>query len=91
MVMQQFPKLSPEARQLLEIIVSNTSIDGSSLIKYMGVSRPSDLLPHIRELQTHDLIEVGGAVTPEGLPFARFGVRPSAKEYLYSMLKQSTA
>lgn len=85
--MQPFPTLTPQARQLLEIIVSNTAIDGSTLMKYMGVSRPDDLAASIRELQTHQLIEVGGTVTADGLPFAQFGVRPSAKDYLYSLLQ----
>ncbi len=85
--MQPFPTLTPQARQLLEIIVSNTTIDGSTLIKQMGVSNPADIVPFIRELQTRQLIEVGGTLTVDGLPFARFGVRPSAKDYLYSLLQ----
>ncbi|MGH9891158.1 MAG: hypothetical protein ACREA0_04085 [bacterium] len=85
--MQPFPTLTAEARKVLEIIVSNTAVDGSTLMKHMGVTRPADLDPLIRELQKYELIEVGGTMTAEGLPFARFGIRPSAKEYLYSLLK----
>ena len=89
--MQPFPKLTPQARQALEIIVGSTAIDGSSLMKKMGVSRPADIVTIIRELQAYELIEVGGNVTAEELPFAQFGVRPSAKEYLDRQLKQSRA
>jgi hypothetical protein len=88
MMIQSFPTLSTEARKVLEIIVNYTSIDGSTLMKLAGSHRPSDLITPILELQTQQLIEVGGSVTAEGLPFSRFGVRPSAKEYLHSLLKQ---
>lgn len=87
--MQPFPTLTADARKVLEIIVSNTAVDGSTLMKHMGVTRPDDLTTPIRELQIHDLIEVGGTMTPDRLPFARFGIRPSAKEYLYSLLKNT--
>jgi hypothetical protein len=81
------PELTKEARTMLEFIVSNTVTDGSTLMRYMRVSRAEDLVSPIRELQKNGLIEVGGAVTDDRLPFARFAVRPSAKEYLYSQLK----
>ena len=90
-VMQPFPKISLEARKVLEIIVGNTALDGSTLMRHMGASSPSEIIPSLRELQTHQLIEVGGNLTDDGLPFARFGVRPSAKEYMYSLLKQAQA
>lgn len=85
--MQPFPTLSPEARHLLEIIVSNTAIDGSTLMRQMGASGTAEIVAPIRELQKHQLIEVGGTLTADGLPFARFGVRPSSKDYLYSLLQ----
>ena len=87
--MQPFPTLTPQARQVLEIIVSKAEINGSTLMKDMGVSHPADLIAPLRELQTLELIEVGGTLADDGLPFARFGIRPSAKEYLYGLLKQS--
>jgi len=85
--MQPFPTLTTEARRLLEIIVSNTEIDGSTLMKHMGVSGRDEIVTSIRELQKHKLIEVGGTLTADGLPFARFGVRPSARDYLNSLLQ----
>jgi hypothetical protein len=81
------PELTDEARKVLDIIVRNNSIDGSSLMRQMGLSHAADLVDPIRELQKLKLIEVGGPVTPEELPFARFAVRPSAKEYLNTMYK----
>lgn len=81
------PKLTDEARKVLDVIVRNNSIDGSSLMRQSGVSLPADLVEPIRELQKLGLIEVGGPVTAEELPFARFAVRPSAKEYLHTMYK----
>jgi acyl CoA:acetate/3-ketoacid CoA transferase alpha subunit len=89
--MLQFPKLTPQARHTLEIIVGSTVIDGSSLMKKMSPSLPADIVTFIRELQMNDLIEVGGNVTVDELPFCQFGVRPSVKEYLNSYLKQSMA
>jgi hypothetical protein len=85
--MQPFPELSDRSRQLLDVILRHTALDGSTLMKESGVSRPSELVEPIRELQRHRLIEVGGPLTSEGLPFARFAIRPSAKEYLHSMLR----
>ena len=85
--MQPFPIISAQERQLLEIIVSNITIDGSTLMKQMGVSSPDDLITPIRELQKQQLIQVGGNLTTDGLPFARFGIRPSAKSYLSSLLQ----
>lgn len=86
-MLPEAPQLTDEERKVLDVIVRNTSIDGSSLMRQSGVSRPSDLVEPIRKLQKLGLIEVGGPVTPEELPFARFAVRPSAKEYLYTMYK----
>lgn len=85
--MQPFPELSPEARQVLEIIMSHTAIDGSTLMKHLGMSRAADVIKPIRELQQKRLIEVGGTLTPDSVPFARIGVLPSAKDYLSSMLR----
>lgn len=67
--------------------MSHTAIDGSTLMKHMGISRPADLIEPLRELQQRKLIEVGGTLTAEGVPFARVGVRPSSKEYLYSFFR----
>ena len=85
----QLSKLSDDARKVLDLIVRHNITDGSSLISRMGVSRPRDqITKSIRELEALDLIEVGGPITDEELPFARFGVRPSAKDYLQRMLRQ---
>lgn len=85
--MQALPTLSPEAREVLELILRHNSIDGSSLMKYMGMGRQDQVVKSIRELESLDLIEVGGSITREELPFARFAVRPSAKDYLHRMLR----
>jgi len=85
--MQPFPTLTPEALKVLEIIVSNIAIDGSTLMKRLEATAPDEVAKPVRELQKRDLIEVGGTMSAEGLPFARFGIRPSAKEYLNSLLK----
>jgi hypothetical protein len=81
------PELSAEARRALEIIVDSTTVDGSTLMKYLGFTRPEDLVPILRELQGNHLVDVGGLLTPDSIPFARVGVRPSAKEFLYSLLR----
>ena len=86
---QSFPTLTPEARQLLEIILSKTAIDGSTLMRARGVSRAADLVAPIRELVSQDLIDVGGSLTESELPFSRFAVRPSAKDYIYRFLRST--
>ena len=91
MVQPPFPTLTPEARRALEIILSRGAIDGSSLMKALELGRPGDLVAPIRELLNKDLIEVGGSIAATDLPFARFAVRPSAKEYVYNFLKQTMA
>lgn len=85
---QSLSDLSDVAREVLELIVRHNVVDGSSLMSHMGVKRRDELVKSIRELESLDLIEVGGPITSEELPFARFGVRPSTKDYLYRMLKQ---
>ena len=87
--MQPFPTLTPQARRLLEILVRTSAIDGSTLMKQMEASGPADIVTFVHELQKYDLIEVGGALTDDRLPFAQFAVRPSAKEYLHSMLRNT--
>lgn len=84
--MQSLPELQPLAREVLEVVLTNPSIDGSTLLKYSN-GEPAELVGAIRELQKHRFIEVGGPVTVDGLPFARFAVLPSAKDYLQAMLK----
>lgn len=85
--MQVPPTLTPGAKRVLEVIVRNNTIDGSTLVKQLGIGRRQEIVESIRELESFDLIEVGGPITVEELPFARFGVRPSAREYLARMLK----
>jgi hypothetical protein len=84
----QLTDLSDIARKVLDLIVRHNITDGSSLISHMGVSRRDEIAKSVRELESLDLIEVGGPVNSDELPFARFGVRPSAKDYLQRMLKQ---
>jgi len=85
--MQSLPQLSPETREVLEVIVRNNTIDGSSLMRQLGMARTGEVVKAIRELESLDLVEVGGPISIEELPFARFAVRPSAKEYLSRMLR----
>ena len=86
--MQTLSEFSDETREVLNLIVRHNITDGSSLMSHMGVSRRAEIVKAIRELESLDLIQVGGPITGEELPFARFGVRPSAKEYLSQMLRQ---
>jgi hypothetical protein len=86
----QLSDLTAEAQRTLELILQHDVTDGSSLMSHVGVgkSQREDIAKSLRELERLDLIEVGGAVSAEDLPFTRFAVRPSAKMYLERMLKQ---
>jgi hypothetical protein len=42
----------------------------------------------VRSLHAKSLIEVSGDVNEKMLPYATFGIRPSAREYLVALLKQ---
>jgi hypothetical protein len=85
-------KLSPKALRALRIIVEHTTISGSRLMRAAGMKLPSELIAPVRELKVQDLIEVSGDPSNEStIPFAYFGTRPSAKEYIYSVLKKHSA
>ena len=81
------PTLSDGAKQVLDLIVRHNIWDGSSLVRRVGLGKRDELVDSLRELQALDLIQVGGPVTAEELPFTKFGVLPSAREYVYSLLK----
>jgi hypothetical protein len=85
-------QLSDESIRLLRIIVDRTTVSGSNLMRIAGLKLPGELIKPLRELQVQDLIEVSGDASNEStVPFAYFGTRPSAKEYLYSVLKKYSA
>jgi len=84
--------LSPLAAQLLKIIVDHTTIGGSGLMRAAGLKSPEDLLAPVQELQSKNLIQASGDTSSANtVPFAYFGTPPSAKEYIYSVLKQQSA
>lgn len=77
------PQLSSEAVRVLKVILDNKVIRGGELMRISGMKTPSDLAKPVKELQDQSLIEVSGEVWDENmLPFATFGSRPSAREYL---------
>ena len=81
--MRNLPKLTPDAQAALRIILDHGVIVGASLMRLYGAQQPAGgLLKAIDELRQGSLIETGGEVSADSLPFATFGVRPSAKEYL---------
>jgi hypothetical protein len=84
-MMQRPPELKPFTETVLRIILARNSIDGSSLMKEVGVSRADDLIEALQELRNNRLIEVGGRITPDELPFSRIAVMPSAKSYINNM------
>ena len=83
-----FPELTDSARRVLKVLVDKNGINGGTLIRAAGMKDPSELLPPVTELQSYGLIEVSGSLTKEDLPFAYFGTRPSALEYLHLVLRQ---
>jgi len=83
------PKLSDLALLVLKIVFDRGMIGGAELVKYANLKQPGDLMIPIKELQSQDLIEVSGDISNENrLAFATFGIRPSKKGYLYSVLQQ---
>ncbi|MEA2936585.1 MAG: hypothetical protein QOG83_1998 [Alphaproteobacteria bacterium] len=89
--MNPAPQLSDMEQRLLSAILTHPNIGGAELMRYAGVSRSEDLIQPVRKLQANNLIEVSGDVFNEKmLPYATFGYRPSAKEYLHFVLQQQS-
>ena len=89
--MADLPQLSKDAARILKIILDRTTIRGSNLMREARLKLPSELLDPVKELQDKNLIEVSGDVSSETtVPFAFFATRPSAKEYIYSVLKRQS-
>lgn len=88
--MSYFPTLSPEARKVLDIILGESRIDGARLMKRVASlpMTPPQLIETLQELQSHRVIEIGGPLVVDELPYAQIAVLPSAKPYLQSMLKK---
>jgi hypothetical protein len=80
--------LSDEEQHVLAAIVNRSMIGGAELMSYTGVTKPDALIKIVRSLHAKSLIEVSGDVNEKMLPYATFGIRPSAREYLVALLKQ---
>jgi hypothetical protein len=86
--MASFPQLSPEAVRVLRIMLDQTIVRGGDLVRYAGMKQPSELMKPVDELLTQNLIEVSGDISEQMLPFATFGIRPSAREYLNALVQR---
>jgi hypothetical protein len=84
--MRNYPTVTPDAQLVLRIMLDHGVIPGADLMRRYAAQKPNTppatLLAAIYELKDKGLIEVGGEVSADTLPFATFGIRPSAKEYL---------
>jgi hypothetical protein len=90
MAMQMDPLagLSDDAQKVLQLIVRQRVTDGSTLMKHMGIAKRDSAVAALQDLESRDLIELAGPITTaDELPFSRFGVRPSAKDYVDQALK----
>ena len=80
--------LSAEAQEVLKLIVRQRVTDGSTLISHMGIAKRERAVAALQDLESRDLIELAGPITTaDELPFSRFGVRPSPKDYVDQPLK----
>lgn len=86
--MQQHP-LTPEAQRLLKIILDRKIVRGAELMRFGGFKMPTEMEAPLQELSNRHLIEVSGSLTVDALPFATFGTKPSAFEYLRSLVSPS--
>lgn len=86
--MAALPQLSPEARNVLRIALDNKIIRGGELMRYAKMKNPSELIGPVEELMSQDLIQVTGEISPEMIPFATFGTRPSDYQFLRFLLDQ---
>jgi hypothetical protein len=78
---------SPEARldQARETILrtlAGTSMLGARLMKLSGVHDPELFLRAVTSLIDEDVVQVTGDLTPDRVPFAAFGTRPSDRGYI---------
>jgi len=87
--MAQSPaQLSSDAQALLRFILDRKIVRGGELMRYVGKGTPIELMGPVQELVNQNLVEVTGELTPDGLPFATFGIRPSALEYLRTLVQR---
>jgi hypothetical protein len=81
--------LSEPEQRVLEAILNRSMIGGAELMNHTDMIRPDELIKIVRSLHANNLIEVSGDVLNEKmLPYATFGIRPSAREYLMALLRQ---
>ena len=74
---------------MLAAILNRSMISGAELMSYTDMTRPDELIKIVRNLHANNLIEVSGDVLNEKmLPYATFGIRPSAREYLIALLRE---
>ena len=87
--MAQKLTLSEPEQRVLRAILHQSMISGAKLLNYMGMTRPNDLITIVRNLVHLNLIEASGDFLDEKMfPYATFGTRPSAREYLTALLKE---
>ena len=84
------PKLNDIERRILSAVLDRSMMSGAELYRYARTSDWNELMSSVRNLQSQQLIEISGDPWSErNFAYASFGIRPSAKEYLYSVLRQS--
>jgi hypothetical protein len=86
--MAALPQLSPKAVTVLRLTLDNKMIRGGELMRYAGMSTPSELTEPVNELLSQELIQVSGDISEEMIPFATFGTRPSDYQFLRFLLDQ---
>jgi hypothetical protein len=86
--MAQKLTLSEPEQRVLAALLNQSMIGAGELMNYTK-TRPDELIKIVRNLHANNLIEVSGDVLNENmLPYATFGIRPSAREYLIALLRQ---
>jgi hypothetical protein len=81
------PQLTQDARDVLRVILDNKILRGGEIMRHAGIKTAAELVAPVRELVDLQLVEVIGGLTAETIPFTTFGTRPSAQEYLRSLLR----
>jgi hypothetical protein len=77
-----FPKISPEAARILQILLDQGMVTGAALMRLSNLRTVDALAIPIRELYHRNLIEIGGDIDGAWLVFSTFGTLPSARKYL---------
>ncbi len=88
--MQPPPKVTPEQRQILDVLLTDRVVTGPDLVKRVRAADMGSVRKALDELVQQNLIQVSGSVNDEwGVLSSTFSIRPSDQAYVRPALSLS--